>query len=110
MLRPSTLWLALLLTLAAAGLTLGIGHSGSIASEHRARLAAMAVQAARLDLTDLCLFTEAAYTRHPSQADYHAAFQNHPMALEHFPSGALVQPPPLLRSPLVQWSSTHAVD
>jgi len=46
-----------------------------------------------LDLTDLCLFTEARYTRHLSQADLHSAFQDHPMALEHFPSGSLVTPP-----------------
>jgi hypothetical protein len=45
---------------------------------------------AALDLTDLALFTEARYTRHPSQADLHSAFQDHPMALEHFPSGSLV--------------------
>lgn len=49
--------------------------------------------AARLGVTDLALFNEARYTRHPSQADRHAAFQDHPMALEHFPSGALLPPP-----------------
>jgi hypothetical protein len=48
---------------------------------------------ARLQLTDLCLFTEARYTRHPAMADLHSAFQDHPMALEHFPSGSLVTPP-----------------
>lgn len=50
---------------------------------------------AALDLTDLALFTEARYTRHPSQADLHSAFQDHPMAIEHFPTGSLVpaQPP-----------------
>ena len=47
----------------------------------------------RLGLTDLCLFTEARYTRHPAMADRHAAFQDHPMALDHFPSGSLVAPP-----------------
>jgi hypothetical protein len=47
----------------------------------------------RLGLTDLCLFTEARYTRHPSQADHFAPFQDHPQALEHFPSGSLVAPP-----------------
>ena len=46
-----------------------------------------------LRLTDLCLFTEARYTRHPSQADLHTPFQDHPLALEHFPSGSLVGPP-----------------
>lgn len=46
-----------------------------------------------LGLTDLCLFTEANYTRHPSQADFHAAFQDAPSSLEHFPSGSLLQFP-----------------
>ncbi|MEJ2621741.1 MAG: hypothetical protein P8163_16235 [Candidatus Thiodiazotropha sp.] len=47
----------------------------------------------RLGLTDLALFTEARYTRHPTQSDIHSAFQDHPGALEHFPSGSFVQPP-----------------
>lgn len=46
----------------------------------------------KLRLTDLCLFTEARYTRHPSMADYHAAFQEHPAALDHFPSGSMLLP------------------
>lgn len=46
-----------------------------------------------LRLTDLCLFTEARYTRHPAMADRFAPFQEHPTALEHFPSGSLVAPP-----------------
>lgn len=46
-----------------------------------------------LGLTDLSLFTEARYTRHPSQADRHAPFQDHPAALEHFPTGSLLTPP-----------------
>jgi hypothetical protein len=45
-----------------------------------------------LELTDLCLFTEARYTRHPSQADFHTPFQDHPLSLEHFPSGSLMTP------------------
>jgi hypothetical protein len=47
----------------------------------------------KLQLTDLCLFTEARYTRNPAMADRHAPFQDHPMALEHFPTGSLVTPP-----------------
>ena len=50
----------------------------------------------KLGLTDLCLFTEARYTRHLSQADLHSAFQDHPMAFEHFPSGSMVLPPVLI--------------
>jgi hypothetical protein len=49
-----------------------------------------------LQLTDICLFTEARYTRHLSQADLHTAFQDHPVSLEHFPSGSLVSPPATL--------------
>jgi hypothetical protein len=45
-----------------------------------------------LGLTDLCLSTEAAYTRHPSQSDWHSPFQSHPLALEYFPTGAIVTP------------------
>lgn len=51
-----------------------------------------------LSLTDLALFTEARYTRHLTQADRHAAFQDHPLALEHFPSGSLISPPSPLRA------------
>ena len=50
-----------------------------------------------LHVTDLCLATEARYTRHPAMADRHAPFQEHPLALEHFPSGSLILPPPSVR-------------
>jgi hypothetical protein len=46
-----------------------------------------------LGLTDLALFTEARYTRHPSQADLHTPFQDHPLSFDHFPSGSLIGPP-----------------
>jgi len=46
-----------------------------------------------LGLTDLCLFTEARYTRHPSMADLNSAFQDYPVSFEHFPSGSLIMPP-----------------
>ncbi len=64
----------------------------------RARAAAPAIAqrsalVKTLDLTDLALFTEARYTRHPSQADLHSAFQDHPLALDHFPTGTLVPAP-----------------
>ena len=51
----------------------------------------------KLELSDLCLFTEASYTRHLSQADLHTPFQDSPMSLEHFPSGSLVRPPQSIR-------------
>ena len=51
-----------------------------------------------LTLTDLSLCTEARYTRHPSLADWHAPFQDHPLAFDHFPSGTLIPVPPHLKS------------
>ncbi len=50
----------------------------------------------RLELTDLCLFTEARYTRHLSQADLNTPFQDHPLSLEHFPSGSFLAPPAMI--------------
>jgi hypothetical protein len=49
-------------------------------------------QLRNLHVTDLCLATEARYTRHPAMVDRHAPFQEHPLALEHFPSGSLILP------------------
>ncbi len=51
----------------------------------------------QLELTDLCLFTEASYTRHLTQADLHTPFQDHPLSLEHFPSGSLHFPPLMIK-------------
>ena len=51
----------------------------------------------KLGLTDLCLFTDARYTRHPALADLNTPFQDYPRSFEHFPSGSLIPPPPHLR-------------
>jgi len=77
----------LVLLLAAA-----LSHAGYARSNSEEALRKTTELAGRLELTDLCLFTEARYTRHPSQADLHTAFQDHPMSLEHFPSGSLISP------------------
>lgn len=50
-----------------------------------------------LGLADLCLFTEARYTRHPNMADLQTPFQDHPMSMEHFPSGSIMPIPAQLR-------------
>ena len=71
-------------TLVDAGLRQHQGDSGAVQTTTLIR---------ELGLTDLALFTEARYTRHPSQADLHSAFQDHPGAIEHFPSGSLLLPP-----------------
>lgn len=47
----------------------------------------------RLGLTDLCIFTDARYTRNPSVADLNTPFQDYPLSFEHFPSGSLIPAP-----------------
>lgn len=52
-----------------------------------------------LGLTDLCVTTEARYTRHPAVSDPVTPFMDHPGAIEHFPSGSFLAPPPYLSWP-----------
>jgi hypothetical protein len=80
-------------------LLLAFVHAGVAQKNGMARIEDNARVVRTLRLTDLCLCTEARYVRHLSQADLHSAFQDHPVALEHFPSGSLVAPPSLLRKP-----------
>lgn len=47
-----------------------------------------------LRVTDLCIFTEAPYTRHPALVDRAQPFQDSPFLPDHFPSGSLIQPSP----------------
>lgn len=69
-------------------LVLALDGSRALRDEYRGGETARAAR-----LTDPALFTEARYARHASQADRHAAFQDHPLALEHFPAGSLMPPP-----------------
>ena len=94
--RKSSLFLLFL----AAGITflvLMFVHASVQMKAGAESLQANADLVGKLGLTDLCLFTEASYTRHLSQADLHTPFQNGPMSLEHFPSGSLVMPPAVVR-------------
>jgi hypothetical protein len=73
---------------------------GALLRRQRAgALARRAEMARTLQLTDLCVTSEARYTRHPSQADLQSMFQDHPLSLEHFPSGSVLAPPPTLTTP-----------
>ncbi|MDA8099734.1 MAG: hypothetical protein M0042_08915 [Nitrospiraceae bacterium] len=94
--RPSSSYLlatcALLALLAAAAVHATLAQRAAAPSQ--ARTAALVK---RLELTDFALLTDARYSRNPSQADRHAPFQDHPLALEHFPSGSLIAVPPQLR-------------
>lgn len=50
-----------------------------------------------LSLTDICLFTDARYARHPSMADYATPFQDYPLSLDHFPSASFMNAPPHMK-------------
>jgi hypothetical protein len=73
-------------------LALLLCHAYVSGNAEEANLLHKAALVKQLRLTDLCLFTEARYTRHLSQADLNTAFQDHPLSLEHFPSGSFTQP------------------
>lgn len=93
--RRSTIYLG-----TTAGLVLVLGGiflyaSGAVRAS-RPLFSRKTVLVRQLGLTDLCLFTEASYTRHLSMTDPSTPFQDSPMSLEHFPTGALVEPPPHL--------------
>jgi hypothetical protein len=65
----------------------------SVQTQSRSSMLAKKEIARRLALTDLALWTEARYARHPSQADLFTPFQEFPSSLEHFPAGSIVTPP-----------------
>jgi hypothetical protein len=71
-------------------------HARHVQASGQGAALARARMVKEYQLTDLCLFTEARYTRHPSMADLHSPFQDHPTSLEHFPSGSLISPPDFL--------------
>jgi hypothetical protein len=90
--RPANLAL-IALTLAAGSFGLTFADAARLRVTRAEATLAAAALVEQLGLTDLVLFTEARYTRHPSQADLQSAFQDHPVALEHFPTGSLLPPP-----------------
>lgn len=79
-------WLLLL-----SGLFVWAGLQTSAAEDSLLRSRRSLVKA--LELTDFALWSEARYTRHPSQADLFTPFQEFPSAPEHFPAGSLLAPP-----------------
>ncbi len=72
-------------------------HAGLARKAEASSLAAKSEMVQELGITDLCLFTEAGYARHLSQADVFTPFQDGPSLPDHFPSGGLVQPPDALK-------------
>jgi hypothetical protein len=90
--RPSTRFLAFLAAAAALFLA-AFAHAAAEQARRAPEVEARAAIVRALGLSDLCLFTEARYTRHPALADRFTPFQDHPGALEHFPSGSIMAPP-----------------
>jgi hypothetical protein len=76
-------------------LALVIRARGLAADPAACHVPAKEAVAARLGLTDLAIWTEARYTRHPSQTDLFSPFQDFPASLEHFPAGSVVGVPDL---------------
>ena len=90
---------AILLLLLLVGWVALLGHSRLRAQRWRnQQLPQLRALAGQLTLTDLALWSEARYTRHPSQADLFTPFQDFPGAPEHFPAGSIVGPQALRRS------------
>jgi hypothetical protein len=94
--RKSTVYLAFmgLCLIVMSGLLVHASNGRRDAAGRFERSAAMVKE---YRLTDLSLFTEARYTRHPSMADLNTAFQDYPFSFEHFPSGSLVPVPQVVR-------------
>ncbi len=90
--RASTRFFLFLLAASLAGVE-AARHAASERERRAPEVEGRAAFVRRLGLTDLALFTEARYTRHPSQADRFTPFQEHPVSLEHFPSGSIAAPP-----------------
>ena len=92
--RPSHILLIIILVLFLVDASLFI-HSQRLKEELRSDEEIQKIAVAGLGLTDLCVATEARYTRHPAVSDPMAPFMDHPGALEHFPTGSFWAAPPI---------------
>jgi len=92
-LRPFHFLLVLLLLLSLLNFWMyAVVHTRQLTWEKNASLFALVTEG--LGLTDLCLATEARYTRHPAVSDQVVPFMDHPGSIEHFPTGSFWAPPP----------------
>jgi hypothetical protein len=90
-LRP-VYWLAitLLLCLIFDGLLLAtLNHR---LQQNKIHFKPILVTVSALGLSDLCIATEARYTRHPAVSDPVVPFMDYPGAVEHFPTGSFWAP------------------
>ena len=90
--KKHTIFISLtMLELVLLALLFMTGHA-AVRNAAQQELGGIKQLAAALRLTDLAIWTEARYTRHPSQTDFFTPFQDFPGALEHFPAGAIISP------------------
>ena len=85
--RPSHKLFILLLVLIIIDSMLYL-HAKRLSRDLKKDQTVQAISVAALGLTDLCVATEARYTRHPAVSDPLAPFMDHPGAIEHFPTGS----------------------
>ena len=91
--RPSHILLIILLFFFFIDTSLFI-HSRRLEKELQADEEIQKIVVAGLGLTDLCVATEARYTRHPAVSDPMAPFMDRPGALKPFPNGSFWAVPP----------------
>lgn len=90
--RPASVLLCLVATLLAIGA--GLLVAGQARRDGMGEnLPLLHTVTAALGLSDLCVATEARYTRHPAVSDPLVPFMDHPGAMEHFPTGSFWAPP-----------------
>jgi hypothetical protein len=84
--RPARVLLIIILCFFLTDISLFV-HSRLRRKEIKSDEEIQKIVVAGLGLTDLCVATEARYTRNPAVSDPMAPFMDHPAALEHFPTG-----------------------
>ncbi len=67
-------------------------RGAGLARKYQKDIEARRMLVSTLMLTDLSVWTEARYTRHPSQTDVFSPFQDYPSSIEHFPAGSILSP------------------
>jgi hypothetical protein len=85
--RPAQLFLYLLIVIIASDLLMSFGMHNRLKAADKDQ-DEIAIVVAALGLTDLCIATEARYTRHPALTDYVVPFMDYPGEMEHFPTGS----------------------
>ena len=89
--RPATVFAILLVLLLSVDAL--ILHNTRVKSiQNNMNMELLKTTVSGLGLTDLCISTEARYTRHPAVSDRVVAFMDHPGAIEHFPTGSFWAP------------------